>query len=78
MTIAKHRCDTASQSIDIAWHVSLGDTSGQILHKLQEIMSETRHARESVPVRVILASVFNEITNWEKTEGAKQMSSSSE
>ena len=59
----KYRNDTAGQSIDIEWHVCPG-TSVQILHKPQVFMSETGHAPESFPDRIILASMFNDITNW--------------
>ena len=31
----KNRNDIAGQSIDIEWHMCLGDTSVQLLHKLQ-------------------------------------------
>ena len=56
--------DNASPSIDISWHVCPGDTSVQILHMLQEFMSETGHALES-PDRIIFSRMFNNITNWE-------------
>ena len=61
-----NRNDFAGQSIDIEWHVCPGDTSVQILHKLQEFMLETRHAPpESFPDRTIFASMFNDINSWE-------------
>ena len=37
----KKRDDIAGQSIDIDWHVCSGDKLVQILHKLQEGLSET-------------------------------------
>ena len=43
----KSRIDIAGESIDIEWHVCLGDTSVQILQKLPGFMSETGHALES-------------------------------
>ena len=42
----------------------LCDTLVQVLHKLQAFMSE-RHELESFPDRIIFASMFNDITNWE-------------
>ena len=63
--ICKNRDNTAGRSIDIQWHVCLGDTSVQLLHELQEFMSETGQAPESLPDRIIFASMFIDITNWE-------------
>ena len=57
MTVAKDRNDFAGQTIQVEWHLCLV----QILHKLQEFMSETRQAPESFPGRIIFASVFNDI-----------------
>ena len=52
---AKHdlTSDIADQSMDIVWHVCPGDTPVQILHKLQEFMSETEHAPESFPDKIM-------------------------
>ena len=61
----KNRNDTVGQSIDIEWHVCPGGTSVHILHKLQGFMLEIGHAHESFSERIIFASMFNEITNWE-------------
>ena len=55
--------DIAGQSVTIEWHVCFGDTSVQILRKLQDFMSETGHAPESFQTG--------------KSEGARQMCSSS-
>ena len=59
----RNRNDIAGQSMDIEWHVWLGDMSLQILHKLQEFMSETGPVPESFPDRIIFAGLFNDITN---------------
>ena len=40
---SQNRNNIAGQSIDIELHVCPGDTLVQILHKLQEFMSETGH-----------------------------------
>ena len=59
----ENRNDIAGQSVDIELHVRAGDTSVQILQKLQGFMSETGHAPESFPDRIILASMFNDLTD---------------
>ena len=43
----------------------LSDTSVQVLQMIKECMWETGHAPKSVPVRIIFASIFHDITNWE-------------
>ena len=68
----KNRKDITGQTIDIEWHVRPGDTSVQIQHMLQEFMFETDHERESFPDRIIFASMFNDITNWEKVRKCKR------
>ena len=55
----------AGQSMDMEWHVCLGDTSAQKLHKLQEFMSVFGNAAESFPDEVIFATMFNDATNLE-------------
>ena len=69
----KNRNNTAGQTIPIEWHVCLGDTSLQILHKLQELMSVTGHARESFPDRIIFATTVNDITDYisKKVQGKR-------
>ena len=62
----KNRNDMAGQSIDMDWHVCPGNTSVQILQKLEASMSETGHALESDPNRTIFGSMFNDIPNGEK------------
>ena len=57
------RNDIAGQTIETDWHVCPGDTSVQMLHKVQEFMSETGHASESFPDRITYASMFNDITD---------------
>ena len=47
----KNRNDIAGQSIDLEWHECPADTSVQILHELQVVMSETGHEPESFPDR---------------------------
>ena len=69
----KNRNDTAGKSIDIAWHVCLGDTSVQVVQHLQLFMSYTGHEPEHFPNRIIFASIFNDITNWKMSERATQM-----
>ena len=64
----QNRNDIAGQSIDIEWHVCAGDTSVQILQKPKAFMSETRHERDSFPERIILASMFFDITSWESPQ----------
>ena len=61
----KSKSDIAGQSIDIEWHVCLGDTTVQILQKLRVFKSETRHDPENFLDRIIFASMLNEITKWE-------------
>ena len=62
----KNRNDIAGQSIEIEWHVCLGDTSLQMLQKLKAFMSEARHEPENIPNRIIFANMFNDITGWER------------
>ena len=64
----KNRNDFAGQSIGMEWHVCLGDTSVQLLHKLKVFMLETGHEPESFPDRIIVASMFNDVTNWESPQ----------
>ena len=64
----KNRRDTAGQSIDIEWHVCLGDTSVHMLQKLQVLMSGTGHEPESFPERIVFARMFTDITNWESSK----------
>ena len=61
----KNRNDIAGHSIDLEWHVCLGDTSVHILRKLQEFISETGHEPNSFLAKIIFASMFNEITRWD-------------
>ena len=49
--------------IQIEWHVCPADTSLQILHKVQDFMSETEHVPESFPNRIIFTSMFDDITD---------------
>ena len=51
--------------MDLELHVCLGDTSGRLWQKLQAFMSETGHETESFSDRIIFASIFNDMTNWE-------------
>ena len=53
----KSRNDISGQSIDIEWHVCLGDTSVQILHDVQVFMSEARREPDSFQDRIIFASM---------------------
>ena len=53
----KNRNDVASQSIDIEWHVYLGDTFVQRLRGRDLRVSQTRS---------FFVSMFNDITNMEK------------
>ena len=50
----QNRNDIAGQTIQIEWHVCLGDTS--------EFTSETGYAPVGFPDRIIFASMFNDIT----------------
>ena len=45
--MSKNRNDIAGQSIDIERHLCLGDTSVQMLHKLEVFMLETGHASQT-------------------------------
>ena len=47
----KNRNRIAGRSIDIDWHACPGDTSVQILQKLQRFTSETGHGPESFPYK---------------------------
>ena len=58
----KNRTDIAGQLIDTEWHVCLGETSVQILRRLQVFMSETGHTPQSFPDSIIFASMFNDIS----------------
>ena len=60
----KNRKDTASEPIDIEWHVCLGEASVQILKKLQGFLSKVAHALESFAYKIIFAGMFNNITKW--------------
>ena len=73
----KNRNDIAGRSIDIERHVCPGDTSVQLLHQLQELMSETSHAPGSFQDTIIFASMVND-HQLGKSGGAKHMPSSSE
>ena len=59
----KNRHDTAVPSIEM--YVCPGDTSVQILQKLKIFTSEARREPELLTNRIILASMFNDITSWE-------------
>ena len=73
----KNRNDTAGLSIDIEWHVCPGDASVQLLQNEQEFMSETGHAPESFGQDHLREHVQRH-HQLKKSEGSKQMSSSSE
>ena len=62
MTISKTEA-TVPVRHQIEWHVCSGDTSVQILHKLQEFMSEIGRVPESFPDIMIFTSMFNDITD---------------
>ena len=59
----KNRKDIAGQSIDIEWHVCLGDTSVQILQQLKAFMLETGHEKDSFSDWNIFASMVDDIAN---------------
>ena len=62
----KNRNDMAGpSSIDVEWHVCHGDTFVHKLQKLTAFMSETGHQPESFLDRIIFASMFDDVTNWE-------------
>ena len=42
-----------------------------MLQKLKAFMSETGHEPESYLDRIIFAGMFTDITNWEKSAGAR-------
>ena len=65
LTIARTGNTYAGLSVDIGWHACPGDTSVQMLRRPQEFMSETGHEPESLPDKIIFASMLNDITNWE-------------
>ena len=60
----KNRNDIAGESIDIEWHVCFGETSVQMLEKLQGFLSKVAHAVESFTYKIIFACMFNNITKW--------------
>ena len=64
--VCKNR--NASQSIHLEWHVCPGDTSVRKLQMLEPFMLETGHEPECFQDKIIFASVFHDITNWEQTK----------
>ena len=69
-----NRNDIASQSVDVDWHVCLGDMSVQVLQRLQVFTSETEHEPGSFPDRVLSARTFKYITYRKCQKSAKQTS----
>ena len=70
--MCKSRNDISGQTIKIEWHVCLGGTSVQILHKLQESMSQTGHAPDNFADKIIFSSMFKDIIDYgsKKVQGS--------
>ena len=76
----KNRNDIAGQSTDFEWQVRPGETSVQILQMLQGFMSETGHAPQSFPDRIVFVSMSNDrsdpnIRSQNETERSDSVSS---
>ena len=67
----KNRHDIAGQSLDIEWHVCLGDTCVQRLHRFRVFMSETQHE----PGSFSRQDHVREHVQWHHKLGKRQRSS---
>ena len=77
-SLKKNRNAIAGKSIDIEWHVFPSETSVQTVQKLRAFMSGTWRGPEIFLDRIIFASMFNDITDWESRKVPSDMSTSNE